>query len=524
MNMHTKTTLTVIGMLLGVVIGEYSRFASEIAVCVFLLGIAQLVFHLFEKWNNKKIQKVSTVSGAHFLYVSFLTFLFSGGLVLGIIRSQFEVERVSYTCETPCEIIATVTSSPEIKNEYQILTVELLADSDTPTYDIQVKTSLYPKYEIGETLNLVGKITQPHISMPHTDTKNASKAFDYSLYLHTQNIGSEMLYPKIEILDHEAHTIASLLGRLKEDVLRRIESGVAPPASSLASGMLLGATSMSKELTQTFRTAGLSHIVVLSGFNIVIVMSTILFVFSFLPLLLRIFIAGSSVIMFVIMVGASPSVLRAMLMALISLLALTLGRSYVARQALILSLFVIVMYEPQSLVHDVSLHLSFLATAGLVYMSEGIGNFLQSYSFFVHKKFITELFATTLAAYFSTLPYVMFTFGSVSVYALIANILVVPFVPLAMLISFLVIVSSYFSETLFWMLGITDTYLIRFMIYIAELVEKLPFSTISISLTFTSMVLCYILIFLLVKYLSVSQSNETAHTDQNGNLSSIISY
>jgi competence protein ComEC len=135
------------------------------------------------------------------------------------------------------------------------------------------------------------------------------------------------------------------LGRWKENLISRIEMYVSSPASTLASGMLFGASSVSRELAQTFRTAGLSHIIVLSGFNIAIVIASILFVLAFLPLFLRITLASISVIVFIIMVGAEPSVVRATLMAFIGLLAMLVGREYVARHALILSFFVIVMYE-----------------------------------------------------------------------------------------------------------------------------------------------------------------------------------
>jgi len=71
-------------------------------------------------------------------------------------------------------------------------------------------------------------------------------------------------------------------------------------------------------------------------------------------------------------------VIRATLMSFVGLLAMLLGRAYVAKQALILSLLAIVMYEPYALMHDVSLHLSFLATAGIVYLSEPLEIFLRT--------------------------------------------------------------------------------------------------------------------------------------------------
>jgi competence protein ComEC len=263
---------------------------------------------------------------------------------------------------------------------------------------------------------------------------------------------------------------------------------------------------------------------VLSGFNIVIVIASILFVLAFLPLVLRITLASISVIIFVLMVGAEPSVVRATLMAFISLLAMLVGREYVARQALILSLLAIVMYEPYSLLHDVSIHLSFLATMGLVYMSEPIEIFLKKYFPITTKSSLREIFVTTISAYLATLPYIMYTFGTVSPYALFSNMVVLPFIPITMLLSFLVVVSSYFSHTLSMVFGFVDTWLINFLIGVARAIESLPFSYFQMTVSFTFMCLLYAFIFILVKYILFKIKNETGGRDKNGNLTDIIHY
>ena len=524
MTVHTKTLLFVVGTLCGIVLGEVSVSSTEVALAALALLFIQSAIIGVRSFYERKIKMMGGADGTtHHFNFPLIIILFTLGLSLGIVRSQLAEEKFPLVCESSCVFTARVTNSPEEKGEYQIFSVEAQGE-ERDVYDIQIKSPLYPKYHIGQTLVVSGRVTVPKNVMPHTDSKNVTSSFNYESYLHTKNIGSEMLYPHIEIVGIENESLSDVLRKQRENFVGRIHTYVSSPASEIAAGMLFGVSSVSKEILQTFRASGLSHIIVLSGFNIVIVISSILFVLGFLPLLIRTAFATLSVILFVLMVGPTPSVVRATLMALVALLALSLGRSYVAKQALILSLFAIVMYEPNSLMHDVSLHLSFLATMGLVYMSSHLEVLVKKYVSILSNRTLREIIVTTLAAYFATLPYVMYTFGKVSVYALVANVLVIPFVPLAMLLSFLSLLSSYVSETLGVMFGFMDTLLVNFMIGVARSIEVLPFSTISFSLSFPYMFLMYIIILISVKYFQVSQSNETQHTNDSGKFSEIISY
>lgn len=517
MSTHFKTIIFIVGVGLGIVVGEVSSFATEVAGVAMIVGVLNIIIHRFGKRSG-------AVGAASF--VSLVTILFCIGLIIGIVRVQLVEEKNNFICEKSCTFDALIVSSPESKDAYQIFNVHPKISDDT-VRDIQLRTPLYPKYKIGETLNISGKVNVPDVIPAH----GAKKSFDYGLYLTTRNVGSEMFYPKIEIIDYDAHTIKDILGRWKESLILKINNYVSAPESALATGMLFGDSSLSKELTQTFRTAGLSHIIVLSGFNIAVVISFVLFVFTFLPLLVRITLASISVILFVMMVGGEASVIRATLMAFITLLATLLGRQYVAKQALIISLFLIVMYEPYALLHDVSLHLSFLATAGIVYLAEPFNNLFKNISVRSFK----ELFVTTLSAYVATLPYIMYTFGTVSVYALIANILALPFVPLAMLLSFIVVVMSYIFEILSSIFGILDTVIIAFILRVAEVIERLPMSSFTLTISFLEMCVMYVIIFLFVVYVAHRKENTTSHgsfavrsetqsTYEDGVLTDIISY
>jgi competence protein ComEC len=513
MSMHIKTVVVVLGVLVGIICGEILIYASEVGVLAFVIGVVQVIIYGVER-KRERVREVFNLTNP--FSFSLITLLFCFGLFFGIVRTQFVEEKNNLTCEVVCTFEAKVISSSESKDEYQVFSVRLQND-DNRVRDVQVRTTLYPKYEIGEKVSLSGKVLEPKISLEHSD----KKFFDYTAYLRTQNIGSEMFYPKIEKINYEVDGLRAKLGRLKNSMIDHIILYVSQPASSLASGMLFGEDSFSQETKQLFRVAGLSHIIVLSGFNVAIIISFTLLIFSFLPFFFRIIFASISILFFIIMVGAEASMIRATSMAYISLLALSLGRQYEGRQALILSLLLIVLYEPYTLLHSASLHLSFIATAGIVYMSEPIDTLIGQY---VSKKFVREILTTTLSAYFATLPYLMYTFGEMSLYAIIANVLVLPFVPFGMLLSAIVVVTSFFSQGIALFFGFLTTISMNYSIACAKIVSLLPYASVSVSVSLFVMVILYFFLSIFIICLKNKQKDETLHTKGGETIGEVIHF
>ncbi len=530
MSTHIKTLIALAGIMVGIIVSEKTIYGTEVALVCLLLGVVQMGLSFFESYQEKKSRESSDTkneeilkNNTHHFSIPLASGIFCIAVFLILVRVQFTEEKNSFVCETACEFRATVVSSPNIKDEYQIFSVQPeVSGNVSDVYDIQIKTPLYPKYEVGDELHITGKVAPPYVSMPH----EGKKTFEYDKYLRLHSIGSEMFYPKIEQVDSGRSTISMVtrLERLKENFVERISKNVNEPGASLASGMLFGASSMSSELVQTFRVAGISHIVVLSGFNIAILISFVLLVFALVPLFIRVLLASILVILFVLMVGGEASIIRATCMSFIALFALLVGRAYVARQALILSLIAIILYEPHNILYDVSLHLSFLATAGIVYLSDGIKSILHKVSSATYKEIIT----TTFAAYIATLPYVMYTFGTVAIYALITNILVLPLVPIAMLITFFVVVSSYISHTLAVLIGYIDTLLTGIIIGVARITEQLPGSSIAVSFSFWMMIFLYVMILVgcvsLTVWMRKKKHDETLLTKNDEIWSGVISY
>jgi len=162
--------------------------------------------------------------------------------------------------------------------------------------------------------------------------------------------------------------VRPLLAVWREIVTRRIQSVLPGDEGALIAGMLYGERNLSSNAQDRFRSAGLSHLVAVSGSNITILVNI---VFAFL-LGIKLgrrqafWVTGLIIFLFVVFVGFSASVLRAALMGWMILLARHLGRK---ANVWYLILFVAVglcLLDPWMLAFDAGFALSFLATLGLV--------------------------------------------------------------------------------------------------------------------------------------------------------------
>jgi competence protein ComEC len=209
------------------------------------------------------------------------------------------------------------------------------------------------------------------------------------------------------------------------DGLRRAVTVLPEQSAQLLPGLALGDTAaMSWNLREEFRTTGLSHLVAVSGANLVIVCGAVFALLALLRVGPRGRAIGSmiAVIGFVVLVRPSPSVLRAALMGGVGLLAVVLGRERSALPALAVSVIVLLLVDP-ALATDPGFALSVLATAALVLLAPGWAARLRGLGL---PPVLAEAVAVPSAAHLVTAPVIAGLSGQVSLVAVLANLVVAP--------------------------------------------------------------------------------------------------
>jgi competence protein ComEC len=225
---------------------------------------------------------------------------------------------------------------------------------------------------------------------------------------------------------------AAVLESLRRAAAGALARAIPEPEAGLAAGILIGLRDrVDRALAADFTTAGASHVVAISGWNIAIVAASIGALGGRLARRRRSLLTSAAILAYVVFVGASPSVVRAAAMAGVVLLARESGRAGRAAAALGWAAALLLVADP-NLVRDAGFQLSTLATGGLIAWATPLTDRLHRLGRGRLPGWLTEGLGVSLAAQAATLPVVLASFGRLSLVAPAVNLGVVPLVAPAM--------------------------------------------------------------------------------------------
>jgi len=388
-----------------------------------------------------------------------------------------------------------VSADPDIRDVTQRITVSV--EKDGVKTRILAVASLYPELSYGEHVRVSGTLLKPE-----PFDSEGGRVFRYDKFLAKDGIFGIIQQAHIESTAPPSGFFTRMLGMLygaKHIFVNGLEDALPEPASALAEGLLVGGKQgLGKILTDDFTAAGLIAIVVLSGYNVMIVAEAVMRAFSFLPKRFAISAAGIAIIGFVVAAGSGSSALRAGLMACLALYARGSGRSYNALRALFFVLLVLILSNPLSLAFDPGFELSFIATFGLI-----IGTpLIEARILFIKNAFLREIAGTTTAAQIAVLPLLMYLTGNLSFISLPANLLVLPIVPLTMLLSFIAGLVGVIFAPIAPVFGLPAYVFLSYIIWVGKFGAALPLAhTIVPAFSIAFVVVAYALLWRLVLYL-----------------------
>jgi len=235
--------------------------------------------------------------------------------------------------------------------------------------------------------------------------------------------------------------------------------------ASLLGSILLGSavSPLDDGTKETYRQAGLIHLLVVSGTQVSILIGICLALtrVAGLPLWPAVTLTSFFNLLLVIMTGAGASILRAAIMGEIMLLGLLCERSKEVYTALALSALVLLVADPLTL-FDLGFQLSFAATWALVYIAP------------VLKKKLPPLLAISLAPILATSPLIAFNMSQVTPGALLSNLLVLPWVETLVILGLAATLLGFICLPLAQLLGNTLWLALVLLDRIAAVVAALP--------------------------------------------------
>jgi len=352
-----------------------------------------------------------------------------------------------------------------------------------------ITADLYPAYNFGDELEIACQLKTP----------TAIEDFAYDRYLARYDIYSVCYYPKIKkigegivsnsVFDWSHKNIFGLKNKIRET----IKLGLSDPESGLALGIMIGdRQGLGDELNRNFSQTGLTHIMAVSGMNMTIIATAVMWLLLTLGLSRRqaFYWSVALIIVFTVLVGAPASAVRAGLMSVLALLALHLGRLNRITNALIFTAVLMLLLNPRLLRDDVGFQLSFLAVLGLIYFYPIFKKYSEKFSGNFGKA-IWEIIALTLSAQVFTLPIITYNFKQVSLIAPFSNLLTLWTIPPIMLLVFIAVILSLVFPSLAVFFFAPANLLLKYLISTVHLTARIPFAFVSVEYLWLGWVVVY---------------------------------
>jgi len=450
--------ITLLGFISGVGINSVLNVGIFMSAFLFVLGLSLVLLKFILDFDNENI-----------ILLVFLVF----SLSLGFLRS--DISDILKNNDVLDDLVGqevvvegVILTEPKVKETNTQLRVFL----EDEGVGILIFADTYPQFQYGDRVKLSGQLQKPENF--ETDT---GRVFNYVSYLGKDNIFYQMFRPEVELIrSGEGNFVKRGLFSLKTTFLSSIKKIVPEPHSALLGGITVGVEeSLGDKLEKDFRSTGIIHIVVLSGYNVTIVAEFFMRMFAWLPLVWKSLIGGLSILLFMILTGASATIVRASLMAILVILARITGRTADMTRLLMVAGFVMVMQNPNILMFDPSFQLSFLATLGLIYLSPYVEKYLK----LVPSKFDLRGFATaTIATQIFVLPLLLYMTGEISLVSIPVNLLVLPVIPISMLLGLITGVFGWFSVVLAFPVGFINFIFLDYVLKVVGFFAELPFASV----------------------------------------------
>lgn len=300
---------------------------------------------------------------------------------------------------------------------------------------------------------------------------------------------AQISYAQMQLLGADSSPVNKFTRRFAAGM----QSALPEPNASFGLGLIIGQrNNLPSDLTNSLIIAGLVHIVAVSGYNLTVITRAISQV-KLGSKYQRLALSLILITLFMLMTGFSASIVRAGIVSALSLWAWFYGRKIKPLVLIGLAAAVTGFANPFYVWGDLSWYLSFLAFFGVLVIAPAISHRL----FARPPKFITMVLLETWSAELMTLPLIMMSFSQLSLIGLLANLLVVPLIPLAMLLSAAAAFAGMLIPSLAGWIAWPANWLLTYILDVVRLLSAIPGIFLHRSISGAVMLYFYSLVLLL---------------------------
>lgn len=358
------------------------------------------------------------------------------------------------------------------------------------------KSQQIDKINYGDLIYLEGKLEIPKIATNY-------KGFNYRQYLKTKKIQGIVIADNVKIL--KAKYKNNLIYQIQKKIKAIIKEKLPDETGNLLLAILVGdKKDLSEQIQINFKNSNLSHMLAVSGAHVsyIIVGLTYITQNSIMGKRKGRVFCIFFLIIFMAITNFTPSVTRACIMAILTLVSKILYKKADIYTNISISALIILLYNPYSLL-DLGFKLSFGGTIGIIIFMR-----------FIKKKqeepkllnYIKQMALVSICANIIIIPIIMNNFNTVSLTFLVSNILASPILAIIVIVGFSIIIISIISHSLSNLLVFWLNPILNLLIKISSFCSKLPFAKILVVTPYIfNIIFYYTIILYLVNYNKIKQ-------------------
>lgn len=405
-------------------------------------------------------------------------------LIISIGYVSILENKYSKISDMPIKEMVTIISDIQEKEYKKVCTAKIVRNNKKILINIKMSQDI-PSMKYGDSLYIEGEFKQPE------EARNY-KGYNYKQYLKTKKIIGTVELEKAKILKSSN---GSFIHNIQKYIKDTINGTLTDEEGNLLLAILLGdKDKLSEDIQESFKTSNLSHMLAVSGAHVSYIILGLTYV-------LQNSIIGKKngkivciifLLAFMAITNFTPSVTRACIMAILTLLSSIIYRKSDVYTNISVAALITLIFNPYSLL-DLGFQLSYGGTIGIIIFIKRIQE-KKSNSKVIN--YIKQMALVSIYANIIIIPIMMYHFNTVSFTFIISNIMASPILGIIVITGFLFIIASITVKPLTRLIAIFIKPILSILIKISQICSKLPFSNILVVTPYMFNVISYYAIIL----------------------------
>ena len=479
--MKKPFTVLAIPLIIGILISYYSTISLNMVLILFIFAIFALIYNIIKGALNQSI-----------LIILILIL----GIFLGINGEKGQLNRYLDKRLDFVGVVDELINREEDFNKY-LISIDRVDNIPISPERIVLNVSGNKLFELGERIYFNGEL-----KLPKENTN--PKLFNYRLNLMTEKIYTTMTIKEhnIDGIESENIDIRYLAkSKFSDLIINTFDTYLSENNARIMEGIFLGQSSYLKdEDIDTYRDMGLAHLLAVSGLHIGIISGFITLILSSLGIKKRpnVVITLSIIWLYGYLIGYPPSILRSSIMFSLLYLSQLIHEPYSSINSISFAIFVLLLINPYYL-FNIGFQLSFVATLSIVILAPRI-----KHRFYPYDNSLTSSLSSILGVQLGLLPFQAYYFNQIGIISIIANLLIIPIMSFALILGFLMIVSS-FIPNINMIIGHILESILNFESVILDILQELSIDNIKIfSPEIITILIFYLILFIMFGFIKLN--------------------